>query len=184
MATVRERGAGVWEVWVFTGRDAAGRTVATLLHAWIETNEAGWAPATRRDQLSRARMIKGDAIGAFSLARLSVADVDCWHARLRKVGVGDAGIRNRPLVLRAALSRAVRWVWVAPNVASPARLATRKSPPRQSMTGEEVRAVLSASADVGRPAQRALRLAAVTGARRSEIASPRWDDLTGDRLRI
>ena len=78
----------------------------------------------------------------------------------------------------------MRWGWVVTNVASPARLATRKRPPRQSMTGEEVRAVLAASADVGRPAELALRLAAVTGARRSEIASLRWDDLTGDHLRI
>jgi hypothetical protein len=32
-----------------------------------------------------------------ALARLSVADVDRWQIRLRRAGLGDAGIRNRPL---------------------------------------------------------------------------------------
>jgi len=79
--------------------NAAGRTVATLLAAWIETNEAGWAPATRRDQLSRARMIKADAIGR---SRSPGSAWPTWTAGTpvcaRPVW-GDAGIRNCHLVL-------------------------------------------------------------------------------------
>ncbi|GAC1314458.1 MAG: site-specific integrase [Acidimicrobiales bacterium] len=216
MATVRETKPGVWEVRVFTGRDAAGkptqlsrtvrgtkkdaqrvaaeltltpsraagRTVTTLLDAWVDLNEAAWAPATVRDNKSRVALIKGDPIAGLSLGRLTVADVDRWHGRLRRAGAGDAAIRNRHLVLRAALSQAVRWGWMSTNVASAARLMARKRPPRESMTLDDVKAVLAAGGQIGPAAGLALRLAAVTGARRSEIASLRWDDLTGDRLRI
>lgn len=93
-------------------------------------------------------------------------------------------IRNRHVVLRSALSQAVRWGWVSTNVASSARLTQRKRAPRESMSSEDVRAVLVAGQELGPEAGLALRLAAVAGARRSEIAALRWDDLVGDRLRI
>ncbi|HEX9549239.1 MAG TPA: hypothetical protein VF942_18000, partial [Acidimicrobiales bacterium] len=47
---------------------AAGRTVAQVLDAWIELNEGGWAPASLRDQRSRAEFIKADPLGNMSLA--------------------------------------------------------------------------------------------------------------------
>ena len=52
------------------------------------------------------------------------------------------------------------------------------------MRAEDVRAVLAAAEQVEPAAARALRLAASTGARRSELAALRWDDLDGDRLTI
>jgi integrase len=158
--------------------------VAQVLDAWIELNEGGWAPATLRDQRSRAEFIKADPLGHMSLARPTVADVDRWHTRLRRAGLGDAGIRNRHHVLRAPLSQAVRWGWVSVSVASTARLTQRKRAPRASMSATEVREVLDAAAKVGPAAALALRLAAITGARRSELAALRWDDLEGNRLRI
>jgi hypothetical protein len=55
------------------------------------------------------KAIKKDAISRLPLARLSIGDVERWHARLRKAGSKDAGIRNLHDVLRVALSQAVRW---------------------------------------------------------------------------
>lgn len=164
--------------------NSGGRTVAELLDAWLELNEATWAPATVRDEQSRAELIKADPVGNMALARLTVADVDRWHTRLRRAGIGDAGIRNRHVALRAALAQAVRWGWVSTNVASAARLTQRKRAPRESMSAGDVRAVLHAAVKVGPGAALALRLAAVSGARRSELAALRWDDLAGNRLRI
>jgi integrase len=163
---------------------AAGRTVTELLDAWLELNEASWAPATVRDERSRAEFVKADPLGTMALARLSVADVDRWHARLRKAGIGEASIRNRQVVLQAALAQAVRWGWLSTNVASAARFTQRKRASRETITTPEVRAVLEAALNVGPGAALALRLAAVTGARRSELAALRWDDLAGNRLRI
>ncbi len=50
------------------------------------------------------------------------------------------------------------------------------------MTDADVRAVLEAAAEVNEWCHLAMRLAAETGARRSELAALRWDALVGDRL--
>lgn len=163
---------------------AAGRSVADLLDLWLEHNEASWAPATRRDQASRATLVIADPIAKVSVARLSVAEVDRWHARLRRAGVGEGSVRNQHLALRAALSQGVRWGWVQTNVAGAARLGRRKQVPRGTLSHDEVRRVLGTAAGLDPAAGLALRLAAVTGARRAELAALRWDDLDGDRLTI
>jgi integrase len=199
VATIRERRPGVWEVRAFTGRDergrptqvsrtvhgtkrdaqriaaeltlrpsnAARRTVADLFDLWVEHNEATWAPASRRDQTSRAALVKTDPIAAIAVARLSVADVDRWHARLRRAGAGEGSIRNQHQALRAALTQ-----------------GKRKTAPRGSLSPEVVRRVVEAAATFDPLAALALRLAAVTGARRSELAALRWDDLDVDHLTI
>jgi len=86
VATIREKRLGVWEVRVFTGADARGRPPQIL-----DT----WAPPSARDQQSRVRLIKKDQIGRLPLARLTVADVERWHTRLRAGGMADSGIKNQ-----------------------------------------------------------------------------------------
>ncbi|MGH9282266.1 MAG: site-specific integrase, partial [Acidimicrobiales bacterium] len=117
---------------------AAGRTVEDVLRAWQEVNESVWSPASRRDYGGRVKAILCDQLAGLGLARLSVADVERWHARMRKAGVGEQAIRNRHSALRAALSQAVRWGWLATNVAAAARLRQSSQTPRESMTVEEV----------------------------------------------
>ena len=164
--------------------NAAGRTVGDLLSAWIEVNADAWAPSTLRDQTSRADRIRNDPIALMPLARLAPADLDRWHGRLRKAGIGEAAVRNRHAVLRAALTQAVRWGWLTTSPASAVRLKQRKQAPRETMAVADVQAVLLAAATLDAGAGLAIRLAAVSGARRSELAALRWDDLDGARLRI
>ena len=217
MATVREKKPGVWEVRVFTGKDATGRPtqvsrtvrggkrdalrvatqleakppaapvrrlVADALNAWVEASELTWAVSTRRDQRNRVALIASDSIARVPLARISVADVERWHLRLRSSGIGEGAIGNRHAVLRAALELAVRWEWLSVNVAAKAQLKKRKQSRREAMSPEETHAVLEAARSIGTSAELALRLAAVTGARRAEVAALRWDDLDRTRLRI
>ena len=164
------------------GRAApAGRTVADVLDAWIDQNALIWAPGSRRDYESRVRAIKTDPVARISLARLTVADVEQWHARVRRQGSQDPTIRNHHIALRAALAQAARWGWIATNPASLARLRSTKVEPRRAMTIADVRAVIAAAAAVDPAAELALRLAAVSGARRGELAALQWSDLA-DRL--
>lgn len=161
-----------------------GRTVADLLDLWVQQNESTWAPSSRRDQVSRAALVKADAIARIPVARLSVADVDRWHVRLRKAGAGEGSVRNQHQALRAALTQAVRWGWVSTNVAATARLGRRKTAPRGALSADEVRRAIEAAAGIDAAAGLCLRLAAVTGARRGELAALRWDDLDGNQLTI
>ena len=126
----------------------AGRSVSDVLDAWVEQNLDTWAPSSARDQQSRVRGIKKDQIARLPLARLSVGDVERWHTRLRRAGMRDAGIKNQHGVLRAALAQAVRWGWASTNVASMAQLRSTKTPRRNVMTLDEVRAVMAAAASI------------------------------------
>jgi integrase len=163
---------------------AAGRTVADVLRAWQDVNEAVWSPATRRDYAGRVRAILTDPVADVGLGRVSVADVERWHARMRKATVGERAIRNRHSALRAALSQAVRWGWMGTNVAAAARLRQPRQTSRDSMTVDEVRAVIAAAETIDPAASLALRLAAVAGLRRAELAGLRWADVAGERLTV
>jgi integrase len=162
----------------------AGRTVADVLDAWVEQNLPTWAPSSARDQRSRVRSIKADRIAGTSLARLSVADVERWHTRLRAAGMQDAGIRNQHGVLRAALAQAMRWGWVHTNVASSARLRSARTAVRDVLSVDDLRAVIAAATAIDDAAGLALRLAAVAGARRAELAALRWTDERDGMLTI
>lgn len=155
-----------------------------MLAAWMEVNEAVWSDSSRRDYASRARFVANDSIGKLGIARLGVADVERWHAAMRRAGVGERAIRNRHSVLRAALAQAVRWEWVPTNVASVARLRQSKQAPRKSISGDDVRAVIRAARTIDPAAALALRLAAVAGLRRSELAALGWSEIDGDRLTV
>lgn len=217
MATLRQRRPGVWEIRVFTGRNAAGRptqisravrgtkreaqrvaasleskrpsnaagrTVTDVLTAWRDVNQPVWAESTRRDYESRIAKIEDDPIAAMSVARLRVADVERWHARMRKTGVGEAAIRSRHSVLRAALAQGLRWEWVGSNPASQAVLRQPKRAPRDAMTPDDVRAVIASAREIDPAAGVALRLAALAGLRRAELAALQWSDLVGNQLTI
>ncbi len=164
--------------------NAAGRTVSDTLEAWREISEPLWTQATRRDYVSRLKQVQADSIAAVSLAGLSVSDVECWHARMRRVGIGEAAIRGRHQVLRAAVAQSVRWEWIGINPVANARLRQPRSKPREAMTPDEVRGVISCAATIDPIAALALRVAAVAGARRSELAALRWDEVVDGKLTI
>jgi integrase len=161
-----------------------GRSVSDVLDAWVAQNLDTWAPSSARDQQSRVRSLKKDPIAKVPLARLSVGDVERWHTRLRQAGMGDAGVKNQHGVLRAALAQAVRWGWINRNVAGMARLRSTKQKRRAVMTLDEVRAVMAAAESIDPAAALMLRVAAVSGARRAELAALRWDDLHDGLLTI
>jgi integrase len=163
---------------------AGGRTVADALEAWLEVNIPTWAPQTARDYLSRTKAVANDALGSITLARLSVQDIELWHARLRRQGVGEGGIRNRHIVLRAALTQAETWSWLTFNPARLARLRRPKMQARGVMTPSEVLAVLDAAYELDPRAGLALRLAAAGGLRRAELAALRHTDLRGRELLV
>ena len=163
---------------------AASATVAELLAGWVEQSDATWATSTRRDQRSRAAAILADPLAKLPISRVGVADVERWHTRMRRAGVGETAIRNRHTVLRAAFTQAVRWGWLSANPVGTARLAHAKRIPRAAMSADEVRRALDAAAGFDPAAALALRIAAVAGARRAELAALQWSDLRGDRLTI
>jgi integrase len=163
---------------------SAGRLVGDVLDAWVEQNLGSWAASSARDQQSRVKSIKADPVARVPVARLTVGDVERWHTRMRQAGLGHSTIRNQHGVLRAALAQAVRWEWTSNNVASLARLRSTKVQPRHAMTLDEVQAVITAASLIDPAAEVALRLAAVAGVRRAELAALKWTDVREGMLTI
>lgn len=155
------------------------------LDVGVEHSTGTWAPSSARDERSRVTAIKADAVLVWMpAARLSVADVERWHARLRRAGKQDAGIKNLHGALRAALGQAERWGLVDTNVAALAQLGTSRTQKRTAMSADDVRAAIAAATEFEAAAGLALRLAAVAGARRAELAALRWGDVDGGELTI
>jgi integrase len=165
-------------------RGAEGRIVADALSAWLERNEGSYTPASLRDQTSRVRLVTEDQIARTPLARLGVAEVDRWLTRMRRSGLGESAIRNRLTVLRAALQQAVVWGWITSNPAALTRAPGVKRSPRGVMSPDDAIAVIKAATGIDPVAGLALRVGAVAGARRAEIAALRWTDLDGSVLTI
>ena len=170
--------------------EGATTTLGELLDLWVEANAPYWVPASLQNQRSRVRLVQVDPIANVAVSRLTTIEVDRWHLRMSPQGLGEGSMRNRHLVVRAALTLAVRWGWIAGNPAAAVPLGRRKRAPRGGISAEDVRAVLSAAEEraargsLEPHAPVGLRLAAVTGARRGELAALRWEELEEDRLTV
>ncbi len=97
---------------------------------------------------------------------------------------GDAQIRNFHTLLRVAFGQAVRWELLPTNLVAVARPQRAKKMTRGVMSVEEVGAVLATAAAVHSSVHLALRLAALAGARRGELAALRWDSVIDARVMI
>jgi hypothetical protein len=112
-----------------TSREGANVTVAAMLDHWVAQHEATWAPTSFANQVSRVRLVKADRIGRTRITQLTAVEVDQWHERLARRGVGEGSIRNQHVVLRASMTLAARWGWVDGNVVALATLGRRRSVP-------------------------------------------------------
>lgn len=158
-----------------------GASVATLLERWVEQAAPDWSPPTvvhHRQVLDRYLL---PHFGRIALHHLRPAEIDRFYAELRSAssgsGLAPATVRRIHGVLRAALAQGVKWGWL------PANPADRATPPRvvppdiQPPSVDDLRRVL-ALVDAGDAALRTfLRLAIVTGARRSQLLGLQWCDL-------
>ncbi|HET9690729.1 MAG TPA: site-specific integrase [Acidimicrobiales bacterium] len=161
----------------------AGRRVADLLEEWLRVaiDDGDHRPSTvAAYRMVVARHI-GPALGDVELGRLSAYDLDRYYAAKRAEGLAPRTIKLHHAVLSSALSRAVRWGWLA---RSPALDAAPPRVPRAEQaapTVAEVRALLDTAAAEGDVDLVTLvALAAITGARRGELAGLRWADVDLD----
>jgi integrase len=121
-------------------------------------------------------------LGKIPLQRLTPPDLNAFFAELLAVGrrngkggLSERTVRIQHVILRRALSDAVRWGLLARNPAEYADPPRGRSAEALVWSPDQVRKFLEYHAE-----DRLLglwRLAAATGMRRSELAGLRWDDL-------
>jgi integrase len=163
---------------------AVERTVEDAMADW-QAAHVEWARLTKRDYASRARFVARDrAFARTRLDRLRRSDVDAWVSRMRLADVPEAAIKNRVAVVRSAIAHAVDVEHLPSNPIAGYRLRQPRKAERELLEDDVVAACIAAAAARGPVRHLAERLAAVTGARRSELAGLQWTDRTDDVVRF
>jgi integrase len=152
-------------------------TVGELLDEWFEYNRADLQPTSQRTTKQAIKELKAE-FGALSVDAIKPRHIDQWATRLRAEGIAPGTIRRRAGVLGTAFRTGVRWELCSSNPVAAAELprvtTSVKAPDRDTVK----RALTEAQRNP--KLYLFLRLAAVTGARRSELLALRRDDFDPD----
>ncbi|HHW15667.1 MAG TPA: site-specific integrase [Firmicutes bacterium] len=155
-------------------------TLGEYLERWL-TDYADQAvkPSTAEWYRMMVRTNLAPNLGHISLARLTPLDLQRYYGqRLAEGRLSPASIRAQHRVLHKALGQAVKWGLVPRNVADAAEPPKAERHQMQTLTVEQVHALLEAARATGRYA---LYLMAVsTGLRQGELLALRWDDVDLD----
>jgi integrase len=168
-----------------TGRVNLGEdpTLAQLLDRWMVTRSPGWSPKTVMENGRNIRLKINPKLGKMRVSKVRPAHLDAFYAELRRGGGVDgkplapASVRKVHVILHAAFAQAIKWGLIASNPASaataPSTPAGRITPPAPDALAQALVRIDEVDADFGV----FLRLAATTGARRSQLCALRWTDV-------
>ena len=165
---------------------AGGETVGELLERWFEIAAPSWTPWTVVQHRSVIDQYLIPKLGAVPLRRLNVEAVDRFYADLRRGGgrggkpLSPATVRRIHSVLRRALQQAMRWEWLSTNPAALATLPRGYQPEIIPPTPAEVLRLLAIAERDDPDLHCYLRVAASTGARRSQMCGLQWRDVDLD----
>jgi len=151
------------------------QTTGDFLVGWV-ADVRNLRPSTRHGYATAIERHLVPTLGEIRLSELTPLDVERGLSRLAP-GMSPKHLRNVHAVLRRALTGAVRGGLVPRNVAAADYVDTPRVPDREpdSLTGEEVRALLAAAA--GEWLEAPIRLALGTGLRQGELLGLAWEDL-------
>lgn len=158
-------------------RDAK-RTVEDLMRAWLDDAGAGtWAVTTAYRRLKDTEQYILPAIGGVKLDRLTARHLDTLYKSMRDKGLSGRTVGKVHAHIRAALRRGVKWGWLPAAVTERATPGPARGNPGRVASLAEIEALLAAADPELRLA---IRLAATTGARRSELCGLEWGDVNFD----
>lgn len=162
-------------------------TVTELLDRWHELRSPSWSPRTALVTRGIIDRHITPRIGTMPLWKVGPAELDDLYGQL----LTGAGLAPRSVIrvhgaLHAAFQQARRWRYISQN---PASDATPPSAPRKQSRAydpEKLRALLTGLEEDQLELAVFVRVAAITGCRRGEVAALRWPavDLAGATIRV
>jgi integrase len=152
-------------------------TISDLLDEWWDFRSHDFAPTTQATTQHAIAKLKAE-FGPLNVDALKPRHVEQWVARCRADGMAPRTIRRVAGVLSTAYQLGLRWEIVLSNPVAVAELP-RITPTVKAPSVEVVRKALEAS-NRNPKLHCFIRLAAVTGARRSELLALRCDDFDPD----
>ncbi len=164
-----------------TAASSGGPTFRDVLNEWCDRGRsargAEWSRRQKNDTRSRLDYRILPALGDVRLADLSAADIENAYDRWSLEGLSDSTVHRHAADIRSCLSFAARRGY---EVGPTATLAVAPSQPKsvaKTVAPDQMPKLLNAAEDFGHDMLPAICLAAITGARRGEIAGLRWADV-------
>ena len=165
-----------------------GTTVGGLLDRWLEHIEPERSPKTILEYRSKIERRIRPMLGDVPLDKLTAAMLDSAYAKWRTELSGNT-VHHCHAIISAACRQAVKWGWL---VSAPTEKA---DPPKLVLSNPNVPEADQVSGLYGAALARTdsmlatgIALAAMTGARRGELAALRWSDIdltpNGGRIHI
>lgn len=164
--------------------DPEDMTVAEFLDRWMETyGETNLKKNTYNGYESFIRLHIKPEIGSILLSKLKPAHLQNFYSKKLKKGRADGkqgglsarSVRYIHMILREALSHAVKWEVIPRNVAEAVTPPKEEKSRARTWTKEEAQAFLRAVS--GHRLYPLYLLAISTGMRRGEILGLRWQDI-------
>jgi integrase len=156
-----------------TAPDPGLPTVADALERWF-------VHTTPRREARSNETVRGlldhhlvPSLGHLPVSEVTVGILERFYARLSASGLSDGTIRHLHYSVRPALRLAVRWGWIERNPADSVELGPLRRRQIRPPSDEDVNVLLNAAATTDPALALFVRLYAVTGARRGEIAALR-----------
>lgn len=170
---------------VETGRINLGEDplLAELLDRWMTARSPEWSPKTVMENRRNIELKILPRLGKMRVSRIRPMHLDAFYAELRTRGgakgqpLAPASVRKVHVILHAAFAQAIKWGLIATN---PADAATAPSQPPSQITPPAPDALAGALGRIERldpDFGMFLRMAATTGARRSQLCALRWSDI-------
>ena len=152
-------------------------TTGELLDEWLNHITPNRQPKTVDEYRRKVDRHIRPAIGSIRLDKLEPATLDAWYRRWREQGLSETTVHHLHAIIRAALNQAVKWDWIYRSPALRATAPTLKSHSMKIPTPEQLNKLHRAAAEKDPVLATAIALAALTGARRGELAALRWSDI-------
>jgi integrase len=165
---------------IHVGEDPA---LSQLLDRWITARSPEWSPKTTAENRRQIRLKILPRMGKRRVSKIRASDIDALYAELRTRGSESGGplepasVRRIHIILHAAFAQAIKWGLIVVNPADaatpPSLPPGRITPPQPAALAEAMRLVDEYDVDFAMY----VRLAATTGARRSQLIALRWSDV-------
>jgi integrase len=161
-------------------------TLPQLLERWVTARSPEWSPKTTVENQRQIRLTILPRMGKRRVSKIRASDLDALYAELRTGGSESGGplepgsVRRIHIILHAAFAQAIKWGLIVVNPADaatpPSLPPDRITPPQPAASAEAMRLVDEYDVDFAMY----VRLAATTGARRSQLIALRWSDIDLD----